>query len=93
MVYDAPKTKGTFKQRLKRMEEVVGKLNSDYVKVHPHIECKSMEHLTEHVDKVTAADGEGMMIKDPNSKYENKRSDKLLKVKKFEDAEATVYGH
>jgi len=34
-----------------------------------------------------------MMIKDPDSKYENKRSDKLLKVKKFDDAEATVIGH
>jgi DNA ligase-1 len=33
------------------------------------------------------------MIKDPNSQYENKRSDFLLKVKKFEDAEATVIGH
>ena len=34
-----------------------------------------------------------MMIKDPNSHYEGKRSEKLLKVKKFEDAEATVIGH
>ena len=43
--------------------------------------------------KVLDADGEGMMIKDPKSKYEGTRSDKLLKVKQFEDAEATVYGH
>ena len=33
------------------------------------------------------------MIKDPNSEYENKRSFALLKVKKFNDAEATVLGH
>jgi hypothetical protein len=45
MVYDAPKVKGTFKQRLKKMDEVISKLNSDVVKVHPHVECKSMEHL------------------------------------------------
>jgi len=42
---------------------------------------------------LTAAGGEGVMNKDPNSKYENSRSDFLLKVKKFEDAEATVIGH
>lgn len=42
---------------------------------------------------MTADGGEGMMIKDPNSLYEGKRSDFLLKVKKFEDAEATVVGH
>ena len=93
MVYDAPKVKGTFKQRLKKMEEVIGKLNSDVVKVHPHYVCKSVEHLTEELDKVTASGGEGMMIKDPNSHYEGKRSEKLLKVKKFDDAEATVIGH
>lgn len=33
------------------------------------------------------------MIKDPNSLYINKRSDKLLKIKMFQDAEARVTGH
>ena len=33
------------------------------------------------------------MIKDPNSRYEHKRSDKLLKIKQFTDAEAKVTGH
>lgn len=93
MVYDAPRAKGTFKQRLRKMEDVIGKLNSKYVIVHPHTECKNVEHLMTELDKVVANGGEGMMIKDPNSKYENKRSDKLLKVKTFEDAEATVIGH
>jgi DNA ligase-1 len=45
------------------------------------------------MDKVIANKGEGLMIKDPNSLYEGKRSNMLLKVKKFEDAEATVIGH
>lgn len=30
------------------------------------------------------------MLKDPSSLYERKRSVKLLKVKKFEDAEAII---
>ena len=33
------------------------------------------------------------MLRDPKSIYEGRRSDFLLKVKKFEDAEATVIGH
>jgi len=33
------------------------------------------------------------MIKDPNSKYEGTRSDKLLKVKVFQDSEAKVLKH
>jgi len=34
-----------------------------------------------------------MMVKDPKSLYEHKRSKKLLKVKTFQDTEATVLGH
>ena len=37
--------------------------------------------------------GEGMMIKAPGSPYERKRSNFLLKVKKFDDHEATVIGY
>lgn len=44
------------------------------------------------MDVVLKAKGEGMMIKDPDSKYERKRSGFLLKCKKFDDAEATIIG-
>lgn len=42
---------------------------------------------------VISLKGEGLMIKDPKSLYEAKRSNLLLKVKQFEDTEATVIGH
>lgn len=58
-----------------------------------HQEVKSKEHMFQELDRITDQGAEGVMIKDPNSKYENKRSNFLLKVKKFEDAEATVIGH
>ena len=45
------------------------------------------------MDKVLGIKGEGVMLKDPDSMYEGKRSHCLLKVKKFDDAEATVIGH
>lgn len=43
--------------------------------------------------KVMALKGEGLMIKDSESMYEPKRSKLLLKVKQFDDTEATVIGH
>jgi len=55
--------------------------------------CKSAEHLAVLMDEICGGKGEGVMLKDPKSDYERKRSFKLLKVKRFEDAEATVYGH
>lgn len=44
------------------------------------------------MDRVTASGGEGIMLRKVNSTYEQKRSSKLLKVKKFDDAEATIIG-
>ena len=45
------------------------------------------------MDSVLSEKGEGVMLKDPNSQYECRRSKCLLKVKRFEDTEATVIGH
>jgi len=45
------------------------------------------------MDKICGGKGEGVMLKDPKSLYEGTRSYSLLKVKRFEDAEATVIGH
>ena len=42
--------------------------------------------------KILEKKGEGLMIKNPKCKYEDKRSNNLLKIKKFDDAEATVVG-
>lgn len=58
-----------------------------------HIVCTGKDHLEKKMDEVIANKGEGVMIKDPNSKYEHKRSEKLLKVKRFYDSEAKVLGH
>jgi DNA ligase-1 len=63
------------------------------VKFHIHEKCKNQAHLDEELKKVLAKQGEGLMIKDPNSMYEGTRSDKLLKVKVFVDSEAKVLKH
>ena len=38
-------------------------------------------------------EAEGVMVKDPRSRYETKRSWSLLKVKRFDDSEAIVIDH
>jgi len=63
------------------------------VKLHEHHICKSKEELVQEMDKICGDQGEGVMIRDPNALYENRRTDSLLKVKKFDDAEAVVTGH
>jgi DNA ligase 1 len=93
MVFDAPGLKTTFTERLAKLKEVIGEQKSPYIKLHDHVICESPEQLMQATDKVVAEGGEGMMLRDPKSLYERKRSYALLKVKKFEDAEATVLGY
>ena len=92
--------KETLNEKLTEVEFVESEIkdkieaqNSQYVKYHTHTVCQSKEHLLEETDKVILDKGEGMMIKCSKSKYERRRSELLLKVKKFYDAEATVTGH
>ncbi len=66
---------------------------SEYVHVLEHEKCKGADHIKEELKKVEARGGEGLMIRKPKSKYFNGRSDTLLKIKSFHDAEAVVIGH
>jgi DNA ligase-1 len=45
--------------------------------------CKSKADLEVLMDEITGGQGEGVMLKDPSSGYERKRSFSLLKVKRF----------
>ena len=53
----------------------------------------SVDHLREELARVEALGGEGLMLRQPGSKYEAGRSSTLLKVKTFHDAEARVVEH
>ena len=58
-----------------------------------HVVCADVEQIARCMDDILGKEGEGVMLKDPNSEYECKRSHFLLKVKKFDDAEAKIIGY
>jgi DNA ligase-1 len=60
---------------------------------HPHERCKNLEALRAELTRIESLGGEGLMLRQPGSKYVAGRSTTLLKVKTFHDAEATVVGH
>jgi len=66
MVYDAPKAKGNFAQRLKLIEKSLTDSKSQYVVAHKHVVCTGLDHLNKELDRVTAENAEGVMIKDPS---------------------------
>jgi DNA ligase-1 len=64
-----------------------------HVKLVTQTVIRSREHLRRVFDGVLNKGGEGLMLRDPNSKYEQRRSPALLKYKEFKDSEAVVIGH
>lgn len=93
VVFDAPSHGGTFEERMEHARRVVEERNLAYVRVLEQSICKDHDHLREELARVEALGGEGLMARRPGSKYEAGRSNTLLKVKTFHDAEARVVGH
>ncbi|HEX4453040.1 MAG TPA: DNA ligase, partial [Kofleriaceae bacterium] len=93
VVFDAPEAKGGFEARLQHIEQVMKRANAPHARFLEHAPCRGIDHLKEELARVEALGGEGLMLRQPGSKYAVGRSNTLLKVKTFHDTEARVIGH
>ena len=57
------------------------------------VECLSKAHLDEYEQNLIDLGAEGVMLRKPGSLYQHKRSSDLLKLKRFQSAEAEVVGY
>ena len=92
MVFDAPHTKGTFEERMQFLQATLPEGNR-FVRVVAQQRCQGVAQLLAERDRVVRLGGEGLMLRQPASAYEAGRSSTLLKVKPYDDAEATVIAH
>jgi DNA ligase-1 len=92
MVFDAPQAKGTFEKRMQFLRATLPETNC-FVRVVSQERCQGMKQLLTERDRVVRMGGEGLMLRQPESQYEPGRSPTLLKVKPYDDAEATVIAH
>jgi DNA ligase-1 len=86
VAFDAPTIPGAFEERIAALHRLG-------VVVIPFLRCVGVEHLRERLRDCERLGGEGVMLRQPGSAYEGKRSNTLLKVKSFFDTDATVVGH
>jgi DNA ligase-1 len=93
LVFDAPAQKDPFEDRLKFLKETFTTFQSPYVLLHEMNLCRNLDHLRQELEAVEKLGGEGLMLREPGSKYVAGRSSTLLKVKTFKDDEAEVIGH
>jgi DNA ligase-1 len=89
-VFDAPEIEGCFEKRLDFVRRWFLEHPNLFAEVLEHQICESEEHLQKKLTEIESLGGEGVMLRKPDSPYTVGRSHDLLKVKTYEDAEATV---
>ncbi|MDY7225934.1 DNA ligase [Hyalangium rubrum] len=93
VIFDAPSLDAPFEERLAHCQQFVEDVAPPYAEWLEHQPCQSVKHLREELARVEGLGGEGLMLRQPGSRYEAGRSYTLLKVKSFHDDEARVIGH
>ena len=93
MVFDLPAHPADFNGRLERMKEVFASLDSPYIGLVQQRRLASHDALTSLLDEVLELGGEGLMLRKAGSFHRAGRTADLLKLKRYEDAEAKVVAH
>lgn len=93
MVFDTPGAAGSFDERLTRLRGIVERAGLPWLQAVPQFRVVDAAALAATLDAVLAAGGEGLMLHRADAPWENGRSEALLKLTPFLDAEARVVGH
>lgn len=93
MVFDLPQHRGLFAQRQQALHTQVRKLQQPWLQVAPQWQVKTHEALMRQLREHSRAGAEGLMLRRADAPYRSGRSDDLIKLKLFEDAEAVVIAH
>jgi DNA ligase 1 len=93
LIFDVPQSDDVFEQRIKIIQKIVQKNRPLYAAAHEHVLCTDLDHLRRELAHIESLGGEGLMLRQPASKYAAGRSTSLLKIKSFIDDEAKVIGH
>lgn len=93
MLFDLPEHGGPFEQRLAALKQLVTQANVPHLRLIEQFLVADNVQLMQRLDKVTAAGGEGLMLHAKSALYHSGRSGNLLKLKKYQEGEATVIGY
>lgn len=92
-IFDVPEKGVVFEKRLKTAEEWFKKYPSAHVNMIEQKRCVDRLHLMKELKRIEDIKGEGVMLRRPGSFYQSGRSQDILKVKTFHDAEGVVVEH
>ncbi|MBP8168073.1 MAG: DNA ligase [Azonexus sp.] len=93
MIFELPGAPGTFAQRAALIGETVKQADVPWLREIEQFRVVDRNSLQKRMKEVVRAGGEGLMLHRADALYETGRSDTLLKMKPWDDAEATVIAY
>ena len=93
MIFDLPEHSGTFSERVTAMKVISSNTPSMSLTMIPQFKLEHMSQVEDLLNKVIANKGEGLMLHHENAHYKVGRTANIMKLKKHQDAEATVIAH
>ncbi len=92
-IFDVPAAPGGFIQRIKLAQDWLDAHPSAYAFVIPQHPVADKDQLQRELQRIERLGGEGLIVRNPDAVYAAGRSMDILKVKSYQDAEATVIAH
>jgi len=93
MLFDLPALDAPFSERARRLQHLTRDMGTAHVQMVEQIEVTRHDHLMRLMQQVVSDGGEGLMLHRASSLYRGGRSDDLIKLKPYDDAEAVVLQH
>ena len=93
MVFDLPQSSAPFSARVTELKRLLSPINTPYLAIIEQQRLTDNAALAQLLSDTEAGGGEGLMLRHQDSHYQAGRNQGLLKLKQFQDAEATVLAH
>lgn len=93
MIFELPGAPGSFTDRLDRMRTIIARVHVPWLRMVAQFRVGDRAALLLRLNHVVQAGGEGLMLHLADAPYVTGRQDVLLKLKPWQDAEATVVAY
>lgn len=93
MVFDLPNSPKPFSERVAAMQHMALQQHTPYLNFIKQFRVASSDELKQRLDQIVDEGGEGLMLHHLDSLYQHGRSNRLFKLKPYDDAEAVVIGY
>ncbi|MBE0502315.1 MAG: DNA ligase [Desulfuromonadales bacterium] len=92
-IFDVPMAPGGFTVRLTEASDWFAAHPSAYAFIIPQLPVTDQAALQQELEKIERFGGEGLIVRKPDALYVSGRNMEILKLKSYQDAEATVVAH